>query len=209
MDLFTGADQLRRVADILAACDRIRFLTPHLHAEMRAEIRWPGDPNPDTGIDVDSLELDPGGVAALDILRRPDVMAALADWEAGGTLGADTRTRILASSMLGVVTTAGDSLLDLARGGSAAQAVWIAAHSHGLAVQPCTPLFAHARTTAERHALSPSFASELDNLAYAFDDLVRPSTRAEVVIVFRFSWAPAASVRSRRRSVVANRRSSP
>lgn len=206
--LLTGAEELRQIADILAACDRIRFLTPRLHAEMRTEVRWPGDPNPDTGIDVASLELDAGGVAALDLLRRPDVMTRLADWDAGSALGADTRTRILASSAVGVVSITGNSLLDLARGGSAAEAIWVAANSRGLAVQPCTPLFAHARNVSERHGLSPMFARELDNLAYNFDELVRPVADEVIAIVFRFSRGPAASVRSRRRPVVSDPRSS-
>lgn len=35
---------LDRAAATLAAADRIRYLTPRLHAEMFAELRSPGDP---------------------------------------------------------------------------------------------------------------------------------------------------------------------
>ena len=45
---------------ILAAADRIRYLTQQLHAEMMSELRWPGDGSLESGIDVRSLELDPG-----------------------------------------------------------------------------------------------------------------------------------------------------
>ena len=93
-----------------AAADRIRYLTPQLHAEMVSELRWPGDPCPDTGIDVLSLELDPGDLAVLDILKRPDVMAYLAQWNAGAALGEDTRRRVLASSALAVISVAGRNL---------------------------------------------------------------------------------------------------
>src|SRR5262245_61884850 len=57
-------------ATILAAADRIRYLTPRLHAEMFEELRLPGDPSPDTGIDVRSLEFEPANLVMLDILRR-------------------------------------------------------------------------------------------------------------------------------------------
>ena len=70
----------RGAATIFAAAERARYLTPQLHAEMVSELRWPGDPCPDTGIDVRSLELDPGDFAVIDILKRPDVMACLAQW---------------------------------------------------------------------------------------------------------------------------------
>lgn len=201
LTVLTGAEQLTRAAAILAACDRIRFLTPVLHEEMRTEVRWPGDPDPDSGIDVRTLELDPADEAALEILRRPEVMDLLAGWDVGGALGEGTRTRVLSSSAIGVVTTDGGSLRDYARGGSAAEAVWIEANRRGLAVHPCSPLFVHARTTAERHALSPQFADGLDMLAYDFSDLVAPAPDQMTVIVLRISHAAPPTVRSRRRPV--------
>ena len=99
--LVTEPDDIARVATILAAADRIRYLTPRLHAEMISELRWPGDPCPDTGIDVLSLELEPGDLAVIDILKRPDVMAHLARWNAGTALGEDTRRRVLGEFCLG------------------------------------------------------------------------------------------------------------
>ena len=61
------------------------ILLPFLN--IKGFLRWPGDPDQDTGIDVRSLELDPADLAALDILRRPDVMDLLATWDAGTVLG--------------------------------------------------------------------------------------------------------------------------
>ena len=201
LTVLTGAEQLARAAAILEDCDRIRFLTPTLHEEMRTEVRWPGDPDFDSGIDVRTLELDPADEAALEILRRPDVMDLLAAWDAGAALGEGTRTRLLSSSAVVVVTTGGGSLRDYARGGSAAEAVWIEANRRGLAVHPCSPLFFHAHTAAERHALSPRFADRLDMLAYDFSDLVAAAPEQVTVIVFRLSRAAAPSVRSRRRPI--------
>lgn len=104
----TDRDEIAGVATILGAADRTRYLTPQLHAEMVSELRWPGDAYPDTGIDVLSLELEPGGLALADILKRPDVMAHLAKWNAGTVLGEDTRQRILASSALAIISIAGE-----------------------------------------------------------------------------------------------------
>jgi hypothetical protein len=135
----------------------------------------------------------------LEILRRPDVMAHLSDWDAGDALGDDMRGRIRASSALAVITVAGDRLQDYARGGSATEAVWILAQREGLSVQPLSPVFLHARSTEELAALSPRFAGELDCLQSEFMRLTGTDPAKEaIVLVLRFSTAPPPSVLSRR-----------
>jgi molybdopterin/thiamine biosynthesis adenylyltransferase len=198
LHLLTGRDDIACAARILAAADRTRYLTPRLYAEMVSELRWPGDPSPDTGIDVGSLELEPGDVAVLDILTRPDVMAHLTHWNAGTALGEDTRRRVLASSAVAVISVSGGSLTDYARGGSAAEAVWIAAQQRGLAVQPTSPVFLYARHVDELTELSASFADELGELAKEFGRLVRTPPSEYPVLVMRLAFAAPASVRSRR-----------
>jgi len=194
----TERDDIASVGAIFAAADRIRYLTPRLHADMVSEMRWPGDPQPETGIDVLSLELDPGSLAALDILRRPEVMAHLADWKAGTALGADTRRRVGASSAISVVSVPGGTLTDFARGGSAVEAVWIAAQERGLAVQPMSPVFLYARNADELAALSPSFAEELDLLKKRFEEVAGIPPDSFVALALRFAFSGPTSVRSRR-----------
>jgi molybdopterin/thiamine biosynthesis adenylyltransferase len=198
LHLLTGRDEIATAAVILAASDRIRYLTPRLHADMVSELRWPGDPCPDTGIDVLSLELDPGDLALLDILRRPDVMAHLAQWNAGSALGEDTRRRVSASSALAVISVAGGTSTDYARGGSAAQAVWITAQQRGLAVQPISPVFLYARDAEDLIGLSKSFTDELGRLQQEFRQLARIPAGDFPVLVLRFAIGGPASVRSRR-----------
>jgi nitroreductase len=162
--LLTDADDISAAARILAEADRIRYLTPQLHADMAAEMSWSHDLAADTGIDVRSLELNDGERAMLDILRRPEVMAELAALGGGAALGADTVSRVRASSALGVVSVRGGSLADYARGGSAAEAVWITAQRLGVAVQPISPVFLYALRHLEFAELSPSHAAVLERL---------------------------------------------
>ncbi|MCV7286097.1 Rv1355c family protein [Mycolicibacterium wolinskyi] len=196
--LLTQRDDIAQAATILAAADRVRFLTPHLHREMISELRWPGDPDPDTGIDVRSLEFDPGEMAVLDVLRRPDVMAHLAEWGAGSALGDDMRDRVLASSALAVVTVAGNDLRAYATGGSAVEAVWIAAQQQGFGVQPVSPVFLYAHTTAELEELSTTFAAELGELQSEFNDLTKLQPGESIALILRLAVAPPASLPSRR-----------
>jgi hypothetical protein len=191
-------DEIARAAMILAAADRTRYLTPGLHAEMICELRWPGDPCPDTGIDVGSLELDPGDLALLDVLRRPDVMAHLSEWNAGTALGEDTWRRVSASSALAVISVAGGTLTDYARGGSAAEAVWIAAQQRGLAVQPVSPVFLYAHDVEDLTGLATPFTDELRKLQLEFRRLVRVTADNFPVLVLRLAESGPASVRSRR-----------
>lgn len=196
--LLTDRADMERAATIFAAADRIRFLTPHLHAEMISELRWPGDPDPDAGIDVRNLEFDEGDMAVLGVLRRPDVMAQLADWNAGSALGEDMRDRILASSALAVISVPGRNLRDYAIGGSAVEAVWITAQQRGVGAQPVSPVFLYAQTAEDIHELSPSFAGELSSLQRDFDELIGRDADESIALTLRLAVTPPTSLPSRR-----------
>jgi molybdopterin/thiamine biosynthesis adenylyltransferase len=200
LKVFVDRDDIDAAANIFAATDRIRYLTPELHAEMVSELRWPGDAV-ESGIDVRSLELDSGELAMLDILRRPEVMATLADWDAGKVLGDDTRDRMRASAALAVVSMQGRDLVDYARGGSALEAVWITAQHRGLAVQPVSPAFLYAHGDNELRELSPLFARQLCQLRSKFLAQTGIPADESPVLLLRLSIAPPTSVRSRRRTV--------
>ncbi|KLO33394.1 Rv1355c family protein [Mycobacterium haemophilum] len=200
-------DEINRASSILADADRIRYLTPRLHEEMLSELRWPGDPASESGIDVQSLELDPGEMRVLDILRRSDVMARLAQWDGGTALGDYTSERVSASSALAVVYVDGVSLTDFARGGSAMQAVWIVAQQRGLAVHPVSPTFLYGCSRHDFDQVSPHFAEHLHRLQHELRDLVKPRKDEHEVLVFRLFHAPPPSVRSRRRGLHATRES--
>lgn len=199
LSLLQAREDIDKAASIFAAADRFRYLTPHLHEEMISELRWPGDEPADTGIDVRSLELDSADLALLDVLRRADVMAELAQWNAGEALGDDVRNRISASSAVGVITVHGQELTDFACGGSAVEAVWVVAQRLGLAVQPISPVFLHAVSRDELFELSPSFATALQSLQTDFRQLAGTKEDESQVLVLKFGHARRASVRSRRR----------
>uniref|UniRef100_A0A5Q5BHV0 UBA/THIF-type NAD/FAD binding fold protein n=3 Tax=unclassified Mycobacterium TaxID=2642494 RepID=A0A5Q5BHV0_MYCSS len=197
--MLTDTRDMAEAAEILAATDRIRYLTPRLHSEMFSELRWPGDPAPDSGIDVRTLELGPTDLVKLDILRRGEVMADLARWEAGSALGEDTYDRLTSSAALGVVTVTGHTLPDYLRGGAATEAVWIAAEQHGVATHPVSPVFLYAHGDRELAELSPAFAGELGELQRRFRALTGIGAEESEALVLRFSIAPRPSMRSRRR----------
>ncbi|WP_082690289.1 Rv1355c family protein [Mycobacterium sp. M26] len=196
--LLTERPDVERAADILAATDRIRYLQSRLHAEMISELRWPDEDTSD-GLDIRGLELDPADIATLDILRRGDVMARLAQWDAGHALGEDVTKRVLGSSALGVVTMAGHTLADYARGGAAVEAVWIAAQLHGIGIQPVSPVFLYAHDDGDLAELAAEHIPELRALQQQFRELTGTDPGEGQALVLRFLHAPRPSVRSRRR----------
>ncbi|CDO10469.1 hypothetical protein C1S82_01515 [Mycolicibacterium cosmeticum] len=198
LHLLTAGPEIEAGAAVLAAADRIRYLTPRLHAEMFSELWWPGDPKPEYGIDVRGLELPPSDLAVLDVLRRPDVMAHLARWNAGGALGDNTRDRVVAGAALATISFSGHTLADYALAGQAIEAVWITAQMRGLAVQPISPAFLYAHNDRELDALSPAFTDELRSLQYTFRKLIGAGSQEAQALVFRLTEAPPPSVRSRR-----------
>ncbi|WKG05415.1 Rv1355c family protein [Mycolicibacterium sp. HK-90] len=200
LSILDDRPQIETAAGILAEADRIRYLTPTLHREMMSELRWPGDPDPDAGIDVTTLGLDPADMVVLDILRRPEVMAKLADWNAGTALGEDTYERVTSSSALAVVSVRGRRLTDYALAGSAVEAVWVGAQRHGLAVQPVSPVFLYAHDDRDRQALAPGHADALRDLQYDFRRLTSTERDESQALVLRLSYAPRPTIRSRRRA---------
>ena len=204
LHLLTTRHDVDRAAAILAESDRIRYLTPRLHSEMISEVVWPGEQSQDSGIDVHSLELNPADLVKLDVLRRPEVMAYLAEWDVGAALRADTRERILTSSCVAVVSTSGQALTDYARAGSAVEAVWIIAQQCGLAVQPISPVFLYAHNHEDLEKLSPPHAAALQRLRDQFRELIATAPDESQALVLRFSDAPTISVRSRRRAAGAS-----
>jgi len=184
--------------ELLAAADRVRYLTPGLHAEMFSELAWPGRDRLDVGIDVRTLELDGADLAKLAIAGRPEVMALLAAWGHGKSLGEDTRERIASSSALAVITVPGTAAADFVQGGCAAEAVWVCAGDHNLAVQPMSPVFLYGLDAVDLQELSPPYAADLAELRASLRTLLGLTPAEGIALILRLSHAETARIRSQR-----------
>jgi molybdopterin/thiamine biosynthesis adenylyltransferase/nitroreductase len=193
----TDRDRLSAGAELLAASDRLRFLLPTVHREMASEIRWPGRDSLDEGLDVRTLELDPGGYAALDILARPDVMAHLSDWRAGSALGMRMQASVMTSSALAVITVPRADPMWYLRGGAAMERFWLSAEMHGLAVQPASPVFLYAVDESDMRLMAGErYLDEMHNLSERFHEFWGLSDGETAVMVFRVFQAPPPTVHS-------------
>ena len=197
--LTSSRDRIADMAELLGESDRIRFLLPTLHREMVGELRFPGHDTLEEGLDVRTLELSPPELAALELLRRSDVMAHLSDWRAGRALGAHTRALVGSSSALAVVTLPRAEPAWYVRGGAAVERLWLTAEVLGLAVQPVSPVFLYAvdekdflRLGGERHV------DTLIDLSHRFNEFWDLDDGEQVALLLRLSYAPPPSARSAR-----------
>ncbi|WP_181696702.1 Rv1355c family protein [Nocardia sp. GTS18] len=205
----TGRERLAEAAELLGASDRVRYLTPQLHQQLYAELRWPGE-DIRTGIDVRTLDPAPDELAKLQVGSRSDVMDRLREWSAGTALGEFTVDRVLSSSALvavGFRKRGGGvpDLADYARAGAAVEKVWLRAQLLGLAVQPVSPVFLYANRPEDLRRVSPEFTDTLASIQRRFLDIMEISEDENVALVLRLSYAAAASVRSRRLPVPGSR----
>jgi nitroreductase len=198
LNLVVQPARLALLAAVLAESDRVRYLTPLLHEQLMAELKWPGVDRLDQGIDVRTLGADAGELAKLRVAGRADVMAHLSTWGGGSALGDGTRDRVEACSALAVIVVDGDAPRDYLHGGAAAARVWLRAARAELGVQPVSPVFLYARSHQERTGLSAEFGAELAGLQGRFDRLVGLRTGQVPALVLRLSHDAGTPVRSQR-----------
>lgn len=145
----TDRPALAEVADVAARAERIRMLHPVGHRDMVREIRWTVAEAEATkdGIDLRTLELSATELAGLKMLRSPGVPPLLRRWRGGRGLERLTRSCILASSAVGLITTDRQTVPARVDAGRAIERVWLLASQLGIALQPHTAsvlLFARA-----------------------------------------------------------------
>ena len=194
----TGQERIAEWAELLAATERIRFLTPALLKETVLELRWPGE-DARTGVDLATLEFSKSEAAALELMRRPDVIELLEQWDAGDALGDYLERAVLSSSAIAVLTVADSSPASYLRGGMALERVWIEAQRSGLGVHAIAPTFLYAVQQRDFDALGGArWAEALRGLSGHFRTSLGLGDRTTGILVLRLSHAPAPKFRSTR-----------
>lgn len=144
LQLCTEPEALADLGAIIGEGDRLRLLSPTMHAEMMAELRWSAAEAEHSldGIDVATLELSRADMAGLRLLSSWPLMDAVGRLgaEAGVGLGRGSRVAIDNASAVGLISVPGITPTDYLRAGMAVQRVWLTATSLGLAFQPMTVL---------------------------------------------------------------------
>jgi hypothetical protein len=128
-------------------------------------------------------------------------MAELAKWgSAGKSLGEYNRDRIYCASAMVALTIKGQSDLDYINAGRGLQEFWLTAETHGLALQPISPIFLYANNIDETMKLmNNKHIGEVTAMQKEFSTLFQINEDEYPVLVVRLAYANPPEFRSYRR----------
>jgi nitroreductase len=195
-------DAMARVGEWLGRIDRLRFLTPAMHADLMSEVRWTPDEVARTrdGIDIATLDVTASDRAVMRVLSSPSTMARLKRLGGGRALERPSQVAVAASAALALVTIPGIDRGSYFDGGRQLQRVWLAATSRGLAVQPVSVLpFLLARL--DQHGVDEEARSVLQPIRDPFRALFGVPEGHAMILLARLSYADPPSARALRRPV--------
>lgn len=194
---------LSSLAEIIGKAEKLRIFIQQGHKELfESEIRWTPESAEATkdGVDIRSLELSLKDTAGLMLLKDPDAMKLVSEWNAGSTIEKLSRDMVSSSSAMGLLTVPALSAEMSVNAGIAMERVWLAATRAGLAVQPFfAPIqhFAMIRS-GKGHDMPPAVEREFHKLYTQFASTCDLNTEEEAIFLFRFSYATEVKVKSLR-----------
>ena len=196
---------LREMAQLAGAAERLLLLYRQSHDEMMQEIRWSKSEAEQSrdGLDLESLELSPSDRAALLVCRDWSVLNLVRHWKGGRALEKMARHSIEAASCVALITMPGHRPHDYFHGGRSMQRAWLTATRLHIAFQPVTSLvYLFARLVRGNGiGLPDEMVDELRELQGRYCKLFAVDAQMGEVLLFRLSLAEAPSTRSLRRPV--------
>ncbi len=146
---FTADAELRGLAMIIGACDKIRLLNPEGHYDfVHREMRWTNEDAERTrdGIDIQTLGLGHSLMAAMGVIRSEKVINAVKDLGGGNALGMLAMRTVSTASALCLISLPGHNLKNFFEGGRSMERFWLEATNLNLAIHPLiSPLYLFSR----------------------------------------------------------------
>ncbi|MHA4896146.1 Rv1355c family protein [Pedobacter sp. PWIIR3] len=204
LEIIDDIDQVKKVADIVSAVERIRFLYPQGHHDFYTkELRWTEKDvlETKTGLDVRSMELSESDRAGLIVAKNKEVINLLNEWGGGAAFEKLSKGAIVTSAGIGLITMPEYDADNFVNGGQAVQNVWLDANLKGIAFHPISaPLFLFARLNhSNGEGLTDQMLEELNSLQNELLEVFPILKDRQGIFIFRLSYADEASVRSFRK----------
>jgi len=173
---FTDENDMRSIARIIGACDRMRLLHPEGHYDfVHREMRWtPEDAEKTlTGIDIRTLELGNSLMAAMGVIKSEKVIDAVKQFGGGNALGMLAMRTVSTASALCMISIPGYELKNFFEGGRAMERFWLEATNLNLAIHPViSPLYLFSRILhGNGEGLDEKNVKELQYLREAFNKI--------------------------------------
>lgn len=188
MRCFTDENDMKGLARIIGACDKIRLMHPEGHYDfVHREMRWtPEDAeNTLTGIDIRTLELGNSLMAAMSVIKSEKVINAVKDLGGGNALGMLAMRTVSTASALCMISLPGYELRNFFEGGRSMERFWLEATNLNLAIHPViSPLYLFSRILhGNGEGLDEKSIKELQFLREQFNKITGAgNTDAEVFL---------------------------
>lgn len=188
MRCFTDENDMKSLARIIGACDKIRLMHPEGHYDfVHREMRWtPEDAESTlTGIDIRTLELGNSLMAAMSVIKSEKVINAVKDLGGGNALGMLAMRTVSTASALCMISLPGYGLRNFFEGGRSMERFWLEATNLNLAIHPViSPLYLFSRILhGNGEGLDEKSIKELQFLREQFNKITGAgNTDAEVFL---------------------------
>lgn len=200
---FTNENDLRGMARIIGACDRMRLLHPEGHYDfVHREMRWtPEDAEKTlTGIDIRTLELGNSLMVAMGVIKSEKVIHAVKEFGGGNALGMLAMRTISTASSLCMISIPKYELKSFFEGGRSMERFWLEATNLNLAIHPLiSPLYLFSRILhGNGEGLDKKNIEELQILREAFNKITGSGNNDAEVFLTKIAIANEPSLKAHR-----------
>jgi molybdopterin/thiamine biosynthesis adenylyltransferase len=203
LKFFTEDEDLRGLAMIIGACDKIRLLNPEGHYDfVHREMRWTNEDAERTrdGIDIQTLGLGNSLMAAMGVIRSEKVINAVKEFGGGNALGMLAMRTISTASALCLVSLPGYNLKNFFDGGRAMERLWLEATNLNLAIHPLiSPLYLFSRILhGEGEGLDDENIEQLRVLRQQFNKITQSADTDSEVFLAKIAVADVPRIKAHR-----------
>ncbi len=200
---FTAENELRGLAMIIGACDKIRLLNPEGHYDfVHREMRWTNEDAERTrdGIDVQTLGLGHSLMAAMGVIRSEKVINAVKNLGGGNALGMLAMRTVSTASALCLISIPGYNLKNFFEGGRSMERFWLEATNLNLAIHPLiSPLYLFSRILhGNGEGLEEKNIQELRFLRGQFNKITQSANDDSEVFLAKIAIAAEPPVKAHR-----------
>ena len=200
---FTEDNDLRGLAKIIGACDRMRLLNPEGHYDfVHREMRWTTEEAERTldGIDIKTLGLGNSQLAALGVIRSEKVIHAVKELGGGNALGMLALRTVSTASALCMITLPKYELKNFFEGGRSMERFWLEATNLNLAIHPLiSPLYLFSRILhGNGEGLDKKDIQELHFLREQFNKITQAGDAGAEVFLAKIAIAEEHSLKAHR-----------
>ncbi len=200
-----SSEEMKELGGIIGAADRIKFLSPSAHFEFFNQLRWSNDECMRTGngVHIDALGLSMPEVIAMRMIKKPEVIRLLAEWEGGQALEYTARKNVATSSAIGLITMPDSSPASYVAAGRAIQKMWLTATKHEIGIHPMQAALSQFSNLAAGNVkdIPPYLRDEIALLNERFRQVFTEINKDVPVFLFRMSTSAMPGMRTFRKQL--------